>query len=116
MRKWRQDQYGDAFAKIDRTFRIESKVLAAKRRKRDDGGKFNLEPEMLAAPVASEEDPISVCATDSAMDLAIESSISHDILKPSEDVISVVERDHLTWHHDEHEDCQCHETSFIPSA
>ena len=42
-RKQRAETFGDAFHKQDRSFKSLNKVLAAKRRKRDGQGKFNLE-------------------------------------------------------------------------
>lgn len=43
MRAWRTSVFGDPFHKKDRTMKNENKVIAAKRRKRDDTGKFNFE-------------------------------------------------------------------------
>jgi len=43
MRDWRTSVFGDPFHKKDRARKNENKVIAAKRRKRDDSGKFNFE-------------------------------------------------------------------------
>ena len=51
MRQWRQATFANAFFKPDRTVKSELKVLAAKRRKRDDGGKFNFEAKKKSKEV-----------------------------------------------------------------
>jgi hypothetical protein len=44
MRVKRSKVFGDSFHKQDREYKNANKVIAALRRKRDDAGKFNLEP------------------------------------------------------------------------
>ena len=54
-RKQRAETFGDAFHKQDRSFKSLNKVLAAKRRKRDDQGKFNLEAKKAIVFIAMDE-------------------------------------------------------------
>ena len=55
MRAWRSKVFNDPFHKKNRTIKNENKVIAAKRRKRDDTGKFNYElnKEALNLPIQS---------------------------------------------------------------
>jgi hypothetical protein len=52
MRSRREKIFQDPFHKPDRSFKNENKVTAAKRRKRDDSGKFNLEQEQRQLPAS----------------------------------------------------------------
>ena len=56
MRKWRTQTFGDAFHKQDRSVKSLNKQLAAKRRKRDDTGKFNLEARKSVAFIAKSDE------------------------------------------------------------
>ena len=72
MRKWRIVTFGDPFHKQDRSIKSESKVLAAKRRKRDVTGQFNLEAKNTVVFNAKSGD------ADQEEDLAVDSPLEDE--------------------------------------
>ena len=92
MRKWRVETFADPFHKQDRTIKSESKVLAAKRRKRDDTGKFNFEAKKEVIFIAPR--------TASLLDATFEKSAPIADYVAEHYIVSKVEDYDKTWSQD----------------
>ena len=99
-RKQRAKLFGDAFHKQDRSVKSLNKVLAAKRRKRDDRGKFNLEARKEIIFIAFDESqPTTQIAAAFVDDEKEAASAAQNILA----IEGSCNKDQETWHGEEPE-------------